>query len=75
MTTCMVSYMASPELTTPPGEFMYMLICITDYKLRCSLSSLASNLDTSQTTGDASAYSISSIFLKFSDIMLQLWRV
>jgi hypothetical protein len=25
--TCIVSYMARPAVTTPPGEFMYMLIC------------------------------------------------
>ena len=26
--TCMVSYIASPDVTTPPCEFMYMLICM-----------------------------------------------
>lgn len=26
--TCMVSYTAMPAVTTPPGELMYMLICM-----------------------------------------------
>jgi hypothetical protein len=33
--TCMVSYTAMPAVTTPPGELMYMLICMQQTCNRC----------------------------------------